>query len=79
MTVESDIGLAFKSASSLARLIRSRQLSASELLALHVERIERLNKPINAIVTLNLDHATRRAADADAATARGESTECRSP
>ena len=73
MTVESDIGLAFKSASSLARLIRSRQLSASELLALHVERIERLNKPINAIVTLNLDHATRRAADADAATARGES------
>jgi len=66
------MGLAFKSAGALAQLIRSRQLSANELLALHIDRIERLNAPLNAIVTLDLDRAARRAGDADAATARGE-------
>jgi amidase len=73
VTVESDIGLAFRSASSLARLIRSRQLSARELAALYLDRIARLNSPINAIVTLDEKRATARAAEADEATARGES------
>ena len=65
MTVESDIGLAFWSASSLARLIRSRQISARELVELHLDRIRRLNPPINAIVTLHEEGATARAAEAD--------------
>jgi amidase len=73
VTVESDIGPAFRSASSLARLIRSRQLSARELVALYLDRIERLNAPINATVTLDETRATARAAEADEATARGES------
>jgi amidase len=71
--VEGDVELAFRSASSLARLIRSGDVSASELLALYVQRIERLNTPINAIVTLDLERATVRAAQADRATAADES------
>jgi amidase len=73
MTVESDIDVAFASASSLARLLGSRQLSATELIEFAFERIERLNGSINAIVTLDADRATARARAADEATARGES------
>jgi amidase len=73
VTVESDAELAFSSASSLARLIQSRDVSARELLSAHVQRIERLNGPINAIVTLDLERATLRAAEADGATASGAS------
>jgi amidase len=73
LTVESELGLAFASASSLARLIRSRQLSSRELVEHHLERIGRLNRPINAIVTLDAEQATSRAQAADEATAQGES------
>jgi amidase len=73
VTVEGDGELAFDSASSLARRIWSREVSAGELLSLYVRRIERLNAPINAVVTLDLERATARAAEADRATARGES------
>jgi amidase len=72
VTVESGPGLAFASASWLAGLIRSRQLSARELLALYLERIERLNGPINAVVTLDAERAAARALAADEATAGGE-------
>jgi amidase len=73
MTVESNIDVAYASASALARLIDSRQLSATELVQLYLERIERLNPPLNAVVTLDADRATERARAADEATARGES------
>jgi amidase len=73
VTVESEIGLAFRSASSQARLIRSRQLSSRELVALHFDRIRRLNPPLNAIVTLDEERAKAQAGAADDATARGES------
>jgi amidase len=73
VTVERDGELAFDSASSLARRLRSREVSAGELLSLYVGRIERLNAPINAVVTMDLERATSRAAEADRATARGES------
>jgi amidase len=72
VTAGEGVGLAFRSASALAGLVRSRQVSAAELLRLHIGRIERLNPPINAIVTLDLERATARAAEADRATARGE-------
>jgi amidase len=39
----------------------------------YVQRIGRLNAPINAIVTLDLERATARAVEADQATARGAS------
>ena len=73
VTVEHEGELAFRSASSLARLIRSKQVSARELLSVYAGRIERLNAPINAVVTLDLERAAGRAAEADRATASGES------
>jgi len=73
VTVESEIGLAFRSARSQARLIRSRQLSSRELVALHFARILRLNPPLNAVVTLDEERAKAQAGVADDATARGES------
>jgi amidase len=58
-------------ATELARLIRSRQLSATELLTAVLARIEAGNPAINAIVTLAAEQAFAVAADLDARAARG--------
>src|SRR5580693_2520357 len=55
----------------LARLIRSRELSAAELLAAVLARIEAVNPSLNAIVTLAAEQAQARAAELDAQAARG--------
>ena len=55
----------------LARLIRARQLSAAELLAAVLARIDEANPAINAIVTLAADQASAVAAGLDARAARG--------
>jgi len=55
----------------LARMIRSRELSATELLAAVLARIEAVNPPVNAIVTLAPEPARAVAADLDARAARG--------
>src|SRR4029079_13022768 len=56
----------------LAETIRRRQLSSREVLDEYLARVERLNPPLNAVVTIDAD-AVRRAADAaDAAAARGD-------
>lgn len=65
--------LAFRSASELATAIRRREVSARELLELYLARAERYNAGINAIVAWDVEHARKRADEADAATARGES------
>lgn len=67
-----DASTAFQSATTLARLIAARKLGAVELLELYLQRIETINPRINAVVALDVDGARRRAAEADAATARGE-------
>jgi len=59
------------SAVELARLIRAKELSAREVLAAHLQQIERVNPKVNAIVTLVADRAMARAAEADEALARG--------
>ena len=56
----------------LARMIRSRELSAAELLAAVLARIEAVNPGINAIVTLAPEQAASAAADLDSLAARGE-------
>ena len=56
----------------LAQAIRDKDLSSRELLELYLERIERLNGPVNAVVTLDADRARAAADEADAATARGD-------
>jgi amidase len=64
--------LAFLPAHELARLIRRKQLSSQELLAMYLGRISRLGGPVNAVVVLDAERATARAQQADAALARGE-------
>jgi amidase len=60
-----------RSAVELAAMIRRREVSARELLAATLARIDAVNPHVNAIVTLVPDAAERWADDADAATARG--------
>jgi amidase len=55
----------------LARLIRARELSATELLAAVLARIDEANPAINAIVTLAAEQASATAARLDTQAARG--------
>src|SRR6185369_5955359 len=59
-------------AAELARAIRSRECSAYELVQGLLDRIERRNPALNAIVTLDGEGALERARAADAALARGQ-------
>jgi amidase len=62
------------SAVELAARIRSRDVSAREVMTAHLARIERVNPKVNAIVTLVADRALAEAARADERLARGEQT-----
>jgi amidase len=59
------------SAGDLAAAIRGREVSASEALEHQVERVERLDGPINAVVHWDLDRARAAARAADDAVAAG--------
>lgn len=60
------------SAVELAAMIKRREISARELLAASLQRIERTNPQVNAIVTLVPEMAEAWATQADARTASGE-------
>jgi amidase len=62
----------FAPAHELARAIRTGAVSSRELLDMFVDRVERLNGPVNAVVTLDVERARAAAARADDALARGE-------
>lgn len=62
--------LAFASATELAAALRRGDVSSRELVTHYLERIERLNPAVNAVVTL-ADDAIERADAADAALAAG--------
>ncbi len=64
--------LCFLPATELARRIRAKELSASEVMAAHLTQIERVNPLVNAIVTLLPEQAMRQARAADEALARGD-------
>jgi amidase len=65
--------LCFMSAQDLAVLIRTRKISAREVMAAHLERINRVNPTINAIVAKLDDRQCLALADAaDARAAKGE-------
>ena len=66
-----DADLCLRPATELAALVRSRELSAAELLAAHLEQIERVNPRVNAICTLDAEGATAAAARLDAELAAG--------
>ncbi|HSP67406.1 MAG TPA: amidase [Bryobacteraceae bacterium] len=57
--------ICFLSTVEMARLIRTKKLSAREALAAHLKQIERVNPKVNAIVTLVPEMAAAAAAKAD--------------
>lgn len=63
---------AFASAPTMLDALNKRQVSAVELLDLHLRRIERYNPALNAIVTFDFEHAHQAAIAADQARAQGE-------
>lgn len=67
----SDTPIHHRSASEQAAMIAAREISARELLDLYVERIERLDGAVNAVVTLDLERARAAADAADASTTAG--------
>jgi amidase len=67
-----DDSWATTSATELAAAVRDKAISARELLDLYLDRIERLNGPVNAVVTLDIERARGAAGAADDATARGD-------
>lgn len=64
--------LAFQSATELARKIRAREVGCVELLDYFIDRVNKYNPTINAIIVLDLASARSRAEAADKALARGE-------
>lgn len=64
--------ICFLSATELVRRIRGGELSAVEVVTAHLDRIERVNPALNAIVTLDAEGALEAARRADRAQAFGE-------
>ena len=64
--------LIYASATTLARRIRDRELSAEALIEAHLRRIERINPRLNAVVQLAADEARAAARAADAALEHGQ-------
>jgi amidase len=62
--------LVFQSAKKLARLIRSRKLSAHEVMEAYIAQIERVNSKVNAIVTFLPEQALKQARALDRRSAR---------
>lgn len=62
----------FSTALEMAAALRERRISARELLDLHLARIDEVNPRVNALVSLDPEHARRTAGEADARLARGD-------
>ena len=63
----------YSSAKSIAQLIRSRDVSAVEVVRAYLDRIDEVNDRLNAVVHLCAERALEEAREADAELARGES------
>jgi amidase len=57
---------------ALAGMLRRREVSASEVVTAHIERVEAVNGAVNALVTRSFGLALAKAAGADESMARGE-------
>ncbi|QNN52584.1 amidase [Nocardioides mesophilus] len=62
----------YTSAREMAAAVRGKEISARELMELHLARIAEVNPAVNAVVSLDEDRALAGAAEADRALARGE-------
>jgi amidase len=65
---------AFSTATDMLRALQAREISSAELLQMHLDRIERYNPRLNAIVTPNYEEARRRAIQADEARANASAS-----
>ena len=63
--------LAYLSAIEIAEKIRQREISSREAVDYFLARVEKLDKSINAVVTIDAERARKEADAADAALARG--------
>ncbi len=63
--------LFYRSATDLARMLRAKQVSATEVVQAHLDRIRQVNAGVNAIVTLTADQALEHARRADQRAAAG--------
>lgn len=66
--------LIYRSATELARVIRTRKVSSTEVVNAYLQHLEAINPKINAVVQLLVDTARAQARAADVALARGERT-----
>ncbi|HZR41666.1 MAG TPA: amidase [Ktedonobacteraceae bacterium] len=64
--------IVFSSTTRLATAIQAGHVSATEVLEAHLAQIATHNPTLNAIITLDAEHAYQRAREADEALARGE-------
>ncbi len=69
---DSDAELAFASATTLAEKVKNKEISAVELLQLYLDRVDKYNPDLNAIVVDIRDQAMLKAKTMDAAVARGD-------
>jgi amidase len=65
------VQLAFRPAAELAGMIKAKEISSSELLECYLDRIERFNPGLNAVVTLDVERARQEASEADSRLAQG--------
>lgn len=68
--------LCFLTAGELAKRIRTREISAREVMEAHLRQIERVNPKVNAIVTLTAEEALKGAEAADERTIGGDELGC---
>ncbi len=66
------IDLCFLPATEIAKLIKNKELSATEVMEAHLAQIDRINPDLNAIVTLLPERALEGAKAADEKQARGD-------
>jgi Asp-tRNA(Asn)/Glu-tRNA(Gln) amidotransferase A subunit family amidase len=64
--------LVFSSTNKLASAVRTRQVSAAEVLEAHLAQIDKHNPALNAVVTIQPEAARKRAREADEALTRGQ-------
>lgn len=64
--------ICYLTATELARRIRTKEISAQQVMQAHLAQIERLNPKVNAVVTLVADRAMDGARAADRAIAKGD-------
>jgi amidase len=65
------VEIVYQTACELARLLRTRELSAREVVQAHLDRVERVDPVVNAIVTITADRAMAEARAADERVANG--------